>query len=274
VLLGRSYKTLQNYPLALEALETANRLAPDQPLAQVELVEARLFVSGDPRITPEMVATLEQAVSAEPTLQKGLWLLGIAAAQQGDDARALEWWEKLRAQIEPGSQIEQSVLEQMDQARARLGQTSQPAVTPPLATAPVTTAAATAQQTPQADPQQAPAQQGIDVRVELGANMAQQAVPPDAALFIIVRPEGAGGGPPLGARRINQPEFPVTVTLTDKDSMMAQRLISSSPRLQLQARLSLSGQPTPAAGDWQSFPASTSAVNAEITSLVLDQQVK
>ncbi|MGH6631170.1 MAG: tetratricopeptide repeat protein, partial [Burkholderiales bacterium] len=31
LLLGRSYKTLQNYRLAVEALETASRLAPDQP---------------------------------------------------------------------------------------------------------------------------------------------------------------------------------------------------------------------------------------------------
>jgi cytochrome c-type biogenesis protein CcmH len=274
VLLGRSYKTLQDYPLALEALENANRLAPDQPLVQVELVEARLFVSGNPSITPEMTATLEQAVTTEPTLQKGLWLLGIAAAQQGDDVRALEWWEKLIAQIEPGSQIEQSVLEQMDQARVRLGQTSQPAVTPPVATAPATAAVATAQQIPQSAPQQAPGPQGIDIRVELGPNMAQQSIPPNAVLFIIVRPEGAGGGPPLGARRVNQPEFPVTVTLTDKDSMMAQRPISSSPRLQLQARLSISGQPTPSAGDWQSSPSTTSTINGGVTSLVLDQQVK
>jgi cytochrome c-type biogenesis protein CcmH len=134
---GRSHKTCKTI---LRQRWKPPTLAPDQPLVQVELVEARLFVSGDPRITPEMVATLEQAVSAEPTLQKGLWLLGIAAAQQGDDVRALEWWEKLRAQIEPGSQIEQSVLEQMDQARVRLGKTSQPAVTPPMAAAPVTTA--------------------------------------------------------------------------------------------------------------------------------------
>jgi cytochrome c-type biogenesis protein CcmH/NrfG len=114
VLLGRSYKTLQNYPLALEALETANRLAPDQPLVQVELVEARLFVSGDPRITPEMVP-LEQAVTDRPF--KGLVAAGIAAAQQGDIHAA--WWGFVSDRA--GSQIEQSVLEQMDRRGCALG---------------------------------------------------------------------------------------------------------------------------------------------------------
>ena len=270
VLLGRSYKSLQNYPLALDALETADRLDPGQPLVQVELVEARLFVSGDPRITPEMTAALEQAVATEPTLQKGLWLLGIAAVQQSDDARALEWWEQLRAQIEPGSQIEQSVLEQMNQARVRLGQEPQPAAIPPQAAAPVSAAAPT----PKQAPQQAPGQPGIDIHVELGANAARETIPANAVLFVIIRPEGAGGGPPLGARRINQPQFPVSVTLTDGDSMMSQRPISSSPGLQVQARLSLSGQPTPSAGDWQSSPAKASIGGGEITTLVVDQQVQ
>jgi cytochrome c-type biogenesis protein CcmH len=72
---------------------------------------------------------------------------------------------------------------------------------------------------------------------------------------------------------VNQPQFPLQVTLTDRDSMMAQRPISSSPRLQLQARLSLSGQPIPSTGDWQSSPAVVSIEAATPTTLILDQKI-
>lgn len=269
LLLGRSYKSLQQYPQALEALETADRLVPGQPLVQVELVEARLFVSGDPQITPEMTAQLEQAVGAEPGLQKGLWLLGIAAAQAGDDARALEWWEQLRQQIEPNSPIEQSVIDQINQVKARLGEPAETA-SPPATIA--------AQAAPAAVPEQAAlatgAWPGAAIRVELSAADTQAEVPAGAVLFIIVREESAGPGPPLGAKRVNQPQFPLQVTLTDGDSMMAQRPISSSPNLRLQARLSLSGQANPSAGDWQSTPATVSAQGGQTTTLILDQKVE
>jgi cytochrome c-type biogenesis protein CcmH len=92
-------------------------------------------------------------------------------------------------------------------------------------------------------------------------------------VLFIIWPEGASGGPPLKPR-VNQPQFPVTLTLTDSDSMMAQRPISSSPRLQLQARLSLSGQPTPSTGDWQSPLSNASTVGEKAITLVLDQQVE
>jgi len=273
VLLGRSYKNLQNYPKAIEAFENAERLSPGIPLVQVELVEARLFTSNDPKFTPDMVATLEKAVAEEPALQKGLWLLGIAAAQEGDDARALEWWEKLHAQLEPGSSIEQSLNEQIAQIRTRLGQDAppEPVSAPPAGTAPA----------PVTAPAEQTASGGTEILIELSEAASQSwpgiaagAVPEGAILFIIARPEGMAGGPPLGVRRINQPRFPLQVTLTDGDSMMPQRPISSVERLELQARLSLSGRPTPSAGDWQNVAVGIARGSTEPTTLVLDQKVE
>ena len=155
VLLGRSYKNLQKFPLAIEALEKADSLSPGMPLVQVELVEARLFASGDPKFTAEMVSTLETAVAAEPSLQKGLWLLGIATAQAGDDAGALKWWEQLRAQLEPGSSIEKSLTEQIAQVRTRLGQAPEPEP------------ASTPASPPTSPPASSPATPGTEIRVEL-----------------------------------------------------------------------------------------------------------
>jgi cytochrome c-type biogenesis protein CcmH len=281
VLLGRSYKNLQNYPKAIEALETAERLSAGIPMVQVELVEAKLFASNDPKFTPEMVASLEQAVAAEPTLQKGLWLLGIAAAQAGNDAVAVDWWEKLRAQLEPGSPIEESLNQQIAEVRTRLGlspteeTSSMPSPTVmPAAPAETPTASRTAAPTEIAG-------KGTEIRVELSAEASQSwpqlsagAVPPGAILFIIARPEGAVGGPPLGVRRIDQPQFPLQLALTDADSMVPQRPISSVERLELQARLSMSGRPTSSPGDWQNAAVAVARDSNAPTTLTLDQKVE
>jgi len=279
VLLGRSYKNLRNYPKAIEALETADRLSPGLPDVQVELVEARLFASNSPKFTAEMTSALEKAVAADPTQQKGLWLLGIAAAQDGDDAGAIAWWEKLRAQLEPGSPIEQSLVAQIDQVREGLGLPASTGSTPTPAPAPSTAAA------PTTAPTTAPAEQaqsdGTRIRVELSAAASRSwpqipagNAPPGAVLYIIARPEGVAGGPPLGVRRIAQPQFPVELTLTDGDSMVPQRPISSVERLELQARLSLTGSPAPSAGDWQNQAVAVARDTAELTTLNLDQIVE
>ena len=236
---------------ALEALETAQRLAPGQPLVVVELVEARLFASGNPQVTPEMTALLEQAVTADPTIQKGLWLLGIASAQTGDDARAIDWWERLLAQVEPGGQVSQTVTEQIAQARVRLG--GLPAET------------ATEKGWP-----------GLEITVALSASASASLpqLPRGAVLFVIARQDGAAGGPPLGVRRIAGPVFPVQLTMTDSDSMMPQRPISQNSGITLQARLSLNGGPLPVAGDWQSAPVQADSGSDAAAQLTLDQKVE
>jgi cytochrome c-type biogenesis protein CcmH len=268
VLLGRSYKTLQRYPEALQALETANRLVPEQPMVLVELVEARLFASGDPRITPEMVALLEQAVGSEPGLQKGYWLLGIAAAQRGDDAGAIARWEELLEQVEPGSGVADAVTAQIAEARTRLGIPADEAHLAGEAPA-ATGEASVAGEAPVIG---AAPLFAVEVTLSPAARETLGPLPPETTLFVVVRPAGAAAGPPLGARKIERPEFPLTLSLTDKDSMLPQRPISSAGEVEIQARLSFTGQALPVTGDWQSQPAS--GLSGQPIRLLLDQQVE
>jgi len=260
VLLGKSYKTLRKYPQAQQALETANRLQPNQPLIVVELVEARLFASGDPRITPEMSRQLEQAVASDPGLQKGLWLLGIAAAQSGNDQQAIEWWQRLMEQLDPAGPVAQNVRTQIEQAQVRLGGATEP---PPASPAPQIPANGAGWNSPP-----------IEVVLDARASAALPATPPGSVLFVIVRAANQAAGPPLGVRRFDQPVFPVQLSVSDANSMMPQRPISASRELNLQARLSLSGQPTPSPGDWQSEAQTLSVEDTDAVTLVLNQKVE
>lgn len=256
VLLGRTYKTMQDYPAALEALETANRLVPEEPVVLVELVEARLFASGNPKITPQMVQTLELAVAKQPDLQKGWWLLGLAAAQQGDDSRAIDYWRKVLQGMEPGSPVAQTIQAQIAEAESRMG-TATPAA------ASVTGGEAAA------------GWQSASIRIILGpaAQAVLASLPPAASLFLIARPAGESSGPPLAVRRIPQPGFPLELRLSDADSMLPQRPVSGFEELQVQARISITGDPMATAGDWQSAAIILPAGQSDGVQLVIDQPV-
>lgn len=227
MLLGRSFKTLQRYTDARDALRRAQALAPDDPVVQVELAEALIFTSGEAGIDSEVRDLLTAALEQEPQLQKGLWLMGIVDSQAGDDAAALAWWERLLPLLEPGSGVAESVAEQARLARQRLGQTTD-------------TVSGTGDWP------------GIEVTVQLPDSA--EPVPPGAVLFLIARDVNAPQ-PPLGAMRIDNPEFPLTARLTDANSMLAQRPISSATQTEVLARLSLNGQPIAATGDLESAPA-------------------
>ena len=75
-------------------------------------------------------------------------------------------------------------------------------------------------------------------------------------------------------RRIAGPVFPLELTITDGDSMLAERKISLESEVQLQARVSLSGSPGAKPGDWQSAPVTVPLSSGSTVELVLDQQVE
>jgi len=255
MLLSRTLKTLQRYPEALEALETAQGIAPEDPSVAVELVEAHIFNSGHDRIDDEMIATLEQAVTRDPSQQKGLWLLGIASFQSGDDAKAIEHWQTLLQQLEPGGTIAGSIKEQIAQARKRLG------IEPDVGA-----------DREELEPDVSADREGIKLHLSAGDEL-QANMPSNAVLFVIIRSAGPVAGPPLGVRRIINPNLPLELTISDQDSMMAERKISSESELRIQARLSLSGAPKAQSGDWQSAPVMVLLKTKQTVQLVMDQRV-
>ena len=278
MLLARTLKTVQRYPEALDALQVAHGMAPDNPAVMVELAEAQIFVSANGQIDSESVAMLERAIEIDPGQQKGLWLLGIAAAQGGDLDGALAYWETLLGQLEPGSPVAQSVQTQIDEANARLGRPVEPQAAPPTAppTAPATTpATGSVAQEPSAasEPVGDGSWRGTPVRIVAG-DEARAKIPTGATMFVIIRSPGPAMGPPLGVRRVVDPLLPLDITINDQDSMLKERKISLESEVQLQARISLSGSPAAASGDWQSAPVVVPLSAGGTVELILDQQVE
>lgn len=273
MLLARTLKTTQRYPEALEALQMAHRIAPDNPLVMVELAETRIFVSSDGQIDAGSVAMLERAMELDPTQQKGLWLLGIAAAQAGDLEGAIGRWETLLAQLEPGSPVAQSVLSQINEASSRLGTPAEPSVAEPAEQMPASAATDVAEQAAPSETAADGVWRGTPVRV-VPSEAARSKIPAGSTLFVVIRSPGPAVGPPLGVRRVIDPVLPLDLTISDSDSMLKERKISLETEVQVQARISLSGSPAAAAGDWQSAPVVVPLRVANTVELLIDQQLE
>jgi hypothetical protein len=84
----------------------------------------------------------------------------------------------------------------------------------------------------------AAAAEPIRGRIELAPGL-EGALPADGVLFVIARPQGVSGGPPLAVLRIPAPRFPLEFTIGPADVMIPSMRFEGS--LSLTARLDADG---------------------------------
>jgi cytochrome c-type biogenesis protein CcmH len=102
--LSRAYGVLGEPDKAEGALSAAVKAAPDRPDVLSAYAEALLAdVPPDAPPPPEAVAALRKVLAARPDDPMALYVLGLDAAGAGRPAEASEMWERLLAQIEPGT---------------------------------------------------------------------------------------------------------------------------------------------------------------------------
>ena len=107
----------------------------------------------------------------------------------------------------------------------------------------------------------------ISGTVQISADLAAQAAP-GTTLFIYAT-DGATPGPPLAVLRLRVDRWPVSFVLDDADAMIPDRNLSASKSVQLEARVSPSGEALPRPGDLVGNlanvdPHTTHAVNISI----------
>jgi len=226
-LLARAYIAEGRTGEAQQAYARALQLAPDDPALLAEAAEARARTHPERRFDAEAVAMLEHAVAIDPRHQRARWFLGIAQRQAGRAADAVRTWEPLLGMVDAATAT--SLREQVNLARADAGMEPLP------------------------EPQQADASAvAITVSVSLDPQLAMR-YPDGASVFVIAR---RPGGPPMpvAVEKLQPTGFPLTVTLTDADSLMPTAKLSQLERVELSARVSASGDATAQPGDFESAP--------------------
>lgn len=72
-------------------------------------------------------------------------------------------------------------------------------------------------------------------------------IPPNARLFIIARPEGAQGGPPMAVKRLSGPELPYVYNIGQADTMLEGIMFEG--KIDLTVRLDQDGNAKAGPGD-------------------------
>ncbi|GAB4197642.1 MAG: tetratricopeptide repeat protein [Wenzhouxiangellaceae bacterium] len=252
MLLGNSLKQVQRYADAVAALEQANRLVPGNPDIQVELAEALLFASGQPRLPTAAQELLDQALSNNPQQQKGLWLAGLAAYQRAEYASAVGYWQRLRPLISDAS-VAARVDQQIMAARAAAGED--------LSILGGSAPDSGSDNSESGSPM-------VEVIIQLSPELTAKP-PQDGAIFVFAR--DPNGGPPLAGKRLPPGEWPLSVTLDNSDAMLPGRNLSSADQVIIGARWSLSSTALAQPGDWQASSATIDLPADGPVNLTIDQ---
>ena len=243
-MLGRTYLVTGAVTKAVTAYEKANELtAGGNPALQLDLAEA-LILTDDPAVQDRAKKIVDAALEADSNNGKALWYAGVIALRADDKETAKARWSKLLEQ-NPPDEIRQIVSEQL----SALGvQVPAMAAAPPAAMGGAS-GGAMGGGMGQAAGGEAPAASGRTLRIAVSVDpKVADKLKPGTPLFVSARQPGIPG-PPLAAVRITSDELPTTVVLSDANSMIEGRDLSSVDDVEVVARVAFGGTAVTASGD-------------------------
>ncbi len=225
--LAQSSMTLQDYDLAVDSYRKILEQFPGSPAIISNLAQAMFYRAGNV-VTPEVRQYTQQALELAPMLPEMLGLAGIDAKNRGDYREAIRYWKLAVSQMDPGSRSAQGYLNGISKAEKALldaGESLEKEATDETATA----------------------NQVLKINVTLGEAVTLQG---GETVFVYAR---AWNGPkmPLAIKKLSIQELPAEITLDESMAMAPGMSIDKFPELEVVARVSRSGSPSPQSGDWE-----------------------
>jgi len=209
-----------------------------------------LALSNDNNWTGKPDEMVKKALALEPDNLNGLWLSAMASGQQGDKKSAIGFLRKLEALLPAESPDKQQIHEIITNTEGELTNAA-PATSVQSAASPGVS---------------------VDVQVSLGKEL-QPTVNPEDTVFIYAQ---ALSGPkmPLAIIRKQARELPLSVSLTDAESMLPNMKLSSFKQVRLLARISKSGSAMPQPGDLIGVIEQANLADSHPYKIVINDQVK
>jgi len=247
-LLARTHMSRQSFPEALEALEKALGVLGDHPAILTGMADAAAMINaGD--LTGKPTEYLERALELDPDNTTGLWLGGMAAQQAGKFQLAVDRWSRLIPLLAQEAESQQQVQELINQA---VHEAKASGIEVKVAEIKVATAKA--------------------ITVNLSADVPA-AVSPDSAVYVFA--VAAAGPPmPLAAVKVSFSELPTEIILDDSSAMMPEMKISGIDEVVVSARVSMSGDPLPKAGDYSSHRVKMDFKESTAIDLVINHRIE
>lgn len=225
-MLARAYKAVGKTVEAQRAFEKAGSFIDDDAQALASYADVVATNNGG-SLAGKPTELINKALKADPANPMALWLAGTADFEAKNYKQASATWEKLVAMLPPGSDDARMLEGAINDARSKGG-------LPPRASTAVAASGSVVK--------------GV---VELDPALKDKAGPQDIVMVIARKP---GMRMPLAVLRQSASSMPMPFTLDDSLSMDPNSKLSSSPEVEIEARISKTGLAMPSAGDLLSAP--------------------
>ena len=120
LMLARSYTLMERFADAASAYEHATALNASDASIWADYAEASAMANGQ-RLGGKPTEAINRALQIDPKNQKALDLAGSAAYQAGDYKKAIDYWQKLLAQLPAGSEELKAITDQIAKAKQLAG---------------------------------------------------------------------------------------------------------------------------------------------------------
>ena len=221
VMLGRTYRTLENFDAALRAYDSALKLSADDDL-KLERIEV-IAMQRQGQFEGEPWNVIREVLQRDPQHFGALLTAGSASYAEGKFADALKYWEQARKPLDANNPDLQGLESAIATVRERLGM-------PPAKATPAATS-------------------GLNVtgQVNLSASLKSKASPNDV-VFIYATPAN-GDRMPLAIFKTTVSQLPFNFTLDDSTAMAPDRKLSAAGEVMVKVRVTKSGNAMPQSGD-------------------------
>jgi cytochrome c-type biogenesis protein CcmH len=228
VMLGRTYRTLENFDASIRAYDAALKLSADDDL-QLERIEV-MAMQRQGNFDGEPWRVIRDILQKDPQHYGALLSAGSASYAERKYADALKYWEQARKPLEANHPDLPGLENAIATVRETMGLPAKAASTGPSGGS-------------------AAASSSLNVSVQISLSAALKAkTSPNDAVFVYATP-GNGDRMPLAIMKTTVSQLPLNFTLDDSTAMTPDRKLSTAGEVFIKVRVSKSGNAMPQSGD-------------------------
>lgn len=219
-MLAYSYFSSNNLEKSKQYYQQAYQLAPNDIEILVEYASVLAAMQNN-NLSGQPAKLIKQALEVDNNNLTALYLAGLAAYQNQQYELTKKAWQRALAQVKPGDKDHQAISTQLQNLEDIINKEN-PQVAPDIS-------------------------RSITVAVSLSKDLMTQASPED---FVLIYAKASTGRPaPLSIIKTKVKNLPITVVLTDEQSMIPGMNLANASKIVVVARLSKTGKAFIQAGD-------------------------
>ncbi|QHJ13425.1 Cytochrome c-type biogenesis protein CcmH [Paraglaciecola mesophila] len=234
-LLGRVYVAINHIESAMDSFERSLAIEPDNIETLASYSQVLLMVNQESYLAQAKVY-LNRILELDPKNTGALGMLAMAATQQGDTELAINTWQRLKSFVPKDAPIYQSIEAQIAELRGE-----QPKG---VASMPNGAIDSGAQSELNEDAVQ------VSVKVTMAEALVDK-LPSDGYLFVFAQDASGESRMPAAVVKMPLGDLPVSVALSDRNSVMPTLKLSQLSQVRLVAKISSSGNVMQSSGDLQ-----------------------